>query len=218
VDEYVTEKEQIEQIKQWWRENGWFLIGGMAIAVFAYFGYYQYQDYRNARAEEAADLLIRLRQTVEDDREGSDELLAQLRGEYAGTPYADHASLLMARELLISNPARAAEELRAVMNSSKDSGLALIARLRLARVLAYQENFAEALGVLAVDDPGSFAARLNEIKGDIHAAMGEVDAARSAYTQALTAAGSEGVDRNFVQMKLNDLRAQGGAGRPEDDV
>jgi predicted negative regulator of RcsB-dependent stress response len=218
VDEYVTEKEQIEQIKQWWRENGWFLIGGMAIAVFAYFGYYQYQDYRNARAEEAADLLIRLRQTVEDDREGSDELLAQLRGEYAGTPYADHASLLMARELLISNPARAADELRAVMNTSKDSGLALIARLRLARVLAYQENFAEALGVLAVDDPGSFAARLNEIKGDIQAAMGEVDAARSAYTQALTAAGSEGVDRNFLQMKLNDLRAQGGAGRPEDDV
>jgi predicted negative regulator of RcsB-dependent stress response len=124
----------------------------------------------------------------------------------------------MARELLISNPARAADELRAVMNTSKDSGLALIARLRLARVLAYQENFAEALGVLAVDDPGSFAARLNEIEGDIHAAMGEVDAARSAYTQALTAAGSEGVDRNFVQMKLNDLRAQGGAGRPEDDV
>lgn len=218
MDEYLTEKEQIEKIKEWWRENGWFLIGGMAIAVFAYFGYYKYQDYQNARAEQAADLLIRLRQTLEDDREGGNELLAELRAEHAGSPYADHASLLMARELLISDPTRAAEELRTVMNTSKDPGLAFIARLRLARVLAYQEKFTEALGVLAVDNPGSFAARLNEIKGDIHVAMGEIDAARSAYTQALTAAGSEGVDRNFVQMKLNDLRGRSADGQPEDDA
>jgi predicted negative regulator of RcsB-dependent stress response len=72
-------------------------------------------------------------------------------------------------------------------------------------VLAYQTNYAEALEVLDVEDPGQFAARMNEIKGDIHAAMGEIEAARAAYTQALTAPGSESVDRNFVQMKLNQL-------------
>jgi predicted negative regulator of RcsB-dependent stress response len=218
VDEYLTEKEQLDRIKQWWHENGWFLVGGMAIAVTGYFGYNQYQAYRDARAEAAADLFITLQQTIEDDRGGADELLAQLRAEHPDSPYTHHASLLMARELLITNPARAADELRSVMVDSDDPGLAFIARLRLARVLAYQESYAEALGVLSVPDAGQFAARLNEIKGDIHAAMGETEAARTAYTQALTAPGAESVDRNFVQMKLNDLRAAPGAGSAEDDA
>jgi predicted negative regulator of RcsB-dependent stress response len=61
--------------------------------------------------------------------------------------------------------------------------------------------------LLEVEDPGEFAARLNELKGDVHAAMGDVEAARSAYAQALTAPGAESVDRNFVQMKLNSLQA-----------
>jgi predicted negative regulator of RcsB-dependent stress response len=81
-----------------------------------------------------------------------------------------------------------------------------VARLRLARVLIYRENYQEALQLLEVEDPGEFAARLNELKGDVHAAMGDVEAARSAYAQALTAPGAESVDRNFVQMKLNSLQ------------
>lgn len=218
MDEFLTEKEQLDRIKQWWRENGWFLIGGMAIAVVGYFGYNQYQAYRDARAEQAAELYIRLQQTIEDDRPGGDELLAQLRAEYPDSPYTHHASLLIAREMLITNPARAADELRSVMNNSEDPGLAFIARLRLARVLAYQQNYAQALDVLSVPDPGQFAARLNEIKGDIHAAMGETEAARTAYTLALTAPGADGVDRNFVQMKLNELRAAPAAGAAEDDA
>jgi hypothetical protein len=34
----------------------------------------------------------------------------------------------------------------------------------------------------------------------------------------LTAAGSEGIDRNFVQIKLNDLRGRSAAGQLEDDA
>ena len=56
MDEFLTEKEQLERIKQWWRENGWFLIGGMAIAAIGYYGYYQYQAYRERNAEPAAAL------------------------------------------------------------------------------------------------------------------------------------------------------------------
>jgi predicted negative regulator of RcsB-dependent stress response len=93
------------------------------------------------------------------------------------------------------------------MTESTDPGLAFVARLRLARVLIYRESYQDALQVLEVEDAGEFAARLNELKGDVHAAMGEIDAARSAYTQALTAPGAESVDRNYVQMKLNSLQA-----------
>jgi len=216
VDDLLTEKEQLEQIKQWWRENGWFLIGGIAIAVIGYYGYYQYQAYRDGNAEQAAELYIQLQQLIEDDREGGDALLAQLRAEHPDSPYTHHASMLMASEWLVMDSARAASELRTVMETSDDPALAFVARLRLARVLAYREEYAEALRVLDVEAPGVFAARLNEIKGDVHAATGEVDAARAAYTQALTAPGAEGIDRNFVQMKLGGL--QPSSAGSEDDA
>jgi predicted negative regulator of RcsB-dependent stress response len=207
VDEYLSEKEQIEAIRRWWNENGWYLIGGVAIAVLGYVGYGQYQDYRDRRNEEAASLYTQLAESITDDRGRSDEILAQLREEHPKSPYTHQGGLLIAREYLVSDAARAESELRRVMTESSDRGLAYIARMRLARVLSYRQSYDEALQVLEVDDPGEFAARLNELKGDVHAAMGDIEAARTAYTEALTAPGAESVDRNFVQMKLNSLQA-----------
>jgi len=58
---------------------------------------------------------------------------------------------------------------------------------------------------LNVAEPGQFAGRIAEIKGDIHAARGETDAARTAYLEAMVAPGAELLDRGFLQMKLSDL-------------
>jgi len=217
VDELLSEKEQIEQIKQWWRENGWFLIGGAAVSALAYFGWNQYSAYRENLSEQAGGIYLQLQVAVEDDADNVDALLAQLRDEYGSTPYADQGSLLAARHYLIRDSARSAAELRQVMQGSDDAELAMVARTRLARVEAYRENYDEALAVLDVDEPGQFAARIAEIRGDVHAAQGQVDAARTAYIEALTSAGSDALDRNYVQMKLNDLRApQVSEARPED--
>ena len=35
MDEFLSEKEQIDQIRGWWRENGWYLIGGVALVLLA---------------------------------------------------------------------------------------------------------------------------------------------------------------------------------------
>ena len=212
MNEFLSEKEQVEQIKQWWHENGWYLIGGVAIAAIGYFGYGQYQAYRDSRAEQAAALYLRLQETLADDRSGGDDLLRQLREDHPDSAYTHQASLLLAKELLVTDTQRAADELRHVMENSEDSGLAFIARLRLARVLAYRERYDEALQVLEVEDAGEFTARLAEIRGDIQYARGDIEAARLAYALALSARGSQSVDRSFVQMKLSDLdRAAAGA-------
>jgi predicted negative regulator of RcsB-dependent stress response len=217
VEEYLSEKEQIEAIKRWWNENGWYLIGGVAIAALAYVGYGQYQDYRDRRNEEAAGLYLQLSEALADDRGRSDDLLAQLREEHPGSPYTHQAGLLIAKEYLISDAARAETELRHVMTESSDPGLAFVARLRLVRVLIYRQNYQEALRLLEVEDPGEFAARVNDLKGDVHAAMGDIEAARAAYVEALTAPGAESVDRNFVQMKLNSLQAPPSVAAAEGD-
>lgn len=210
MDEYLSEKEQVEQIRQWWRDYGWYLVGGVAVSALGYFGWNQYNAYRDGIAEQAAMLYGELATAVEEDRDNVDALLGRLQNEYAG-PYADQGSLLAARHYLVRDSARAAEELRRVMESSDDAELAMIARLRLARVEAYREDYDAALAVLAVDEPGMFEARIAEIRGDVLAARGERDQAREAYIRALTSLGSDALDRNFVQMKLNDLRPDAAA-------
>ncbi len=208
MDEFHSEKEQIEIFRQWWRENGWYLVGGIGIGVFGLLGWNRYNAHVDTRAEEAAAIYVELREAVgDDDMGGARNLLNELRDDFPSSPYTDQGGLLVALIRLDAGQVDGAiDELRFVMESTGDPELALIARLRLARVLVQDEAFEEALTVLDVA-PGSFSARYNEVRGDIHAALGDADSARAAYNAALNAQEADFVDKNLVQLKLDDLPA-----------
>jgi predicted negative regulator of RcsB-dependent stress response len=214
VDEYLSEKEQIEQIRQWWRDYGWYLIGGIAVSALGYYGLNQYREARHLEAEHAQSLYAELVSAVDDDRPEVDELIARLRDEYPSSPYTDQGGLLIASHYLIQDPAKSVAALRAVIDNTDDPDLAWIARLRLARVLEYREEYDEALAVLGAEDPGAFAAQVSDVKGDIYVSRGDSDAARAAYLEALTGRGAESLDRNYVQMKLNELPSSAAARTP----
>jgi predicted negative regulator of RcsB-dependent stress response len=208
VDEYLTDKEQLERMRQWWRENGWFLIGGVAIGLLAIYGYRQYFVYRDGQSEAAAALYAALKEATDDsDAAAAETVFQQLRTDHPNHAYTYQAALLVARGELVSAPEGAAEKLRFAMEGSSDPDLAMVARLRLARVLAYRQEYDEALAVLTVESPGAFGGRISEIRGDIYAARGDTDAARTAYLEALVGTGAELLDRTFLQMKLADLPA-----------
>lgn len=210
MDEYLSEKEQLERIREWWRENGWYLVAGAALGAVALFGFRQYQNYVEARAEAAAALYLDLQDVLEDDdRTAAEALLAELRDEHPDSPYTDQAGMLIAGYLLTTEPSRAADELRFVMERTEDRDLGRIARLRLARVLMYQDRHDEALRLLDVPDLGPFEAQYSEAEGDAHYALGNIDAARAAYEEALRAPGAEWVNRTFVEMKLDSLEVAG---------
>ena len=206
MDDYLSDKEQVERLRQWWRENGWFLIGGVALGLLAIYGYNQYFAYQDRRSEAAYALYDAISAEIADGETAQAEAqLADMRSEFPDHAYTQQAALLVASKQIVTAPDDAAEKLRYVMEQSDDPELAMVARLRLARVLAYREQHQEALALLDVPEPGEFAGRIAEIRGDIHAALGETEAARSAYLQAMVAPGAELLDRSFLQMKLADL-------------
>ena len=206
MDDYLSDKEQVERLRQWWRENGWFLIGGAALGLLGIYGYNQFFAYQDRQSEAAAAVYAEIRQQAE----GGDSAAAvarfdDMRAEFPEHAYTHQAALLLASEQIVTAPDEAAEQLRFAMEQADDLELAMVARLRLARLLAYREQHAEALALLDVGEPGLFAGRIAEIKGDIPAARGEADAARSAYLEAMVASGAELLDRSYLQMKLADL-------------
>ena len=208
MDELLTDKEQLDRMRQWWRENGWFLIGGVAIGLLAIYGYRQYFVYRDGQSEAAAALYAAVKQAADDsDPAAAETVFQQLSTDHPNHAYTYQAALLVARGELVSAPDGAAEKLRFAMEGTSDPELAMVARLRLARVLAYRQEYDEALAVLTVESPGEFGSRINEIRGDIYAARGDTDAARTAYLEAMVATGAELLDRTFLQMKLADLPA-----------
>jgi predicted negative regulator of RcsB-dependent stress response len=185
-------------------------LGGLAI-----YGYGQYFAYRDRQSEQAAAMYEVVKQETEDgDTAEASTQFTAMRGEFPDHAYTHQAALLLASVEIVTAPDDAAEKLRFTMEQSDDPELAMVARLRLARVLAYRDRAQEALAILDVPEPGQFAGRIAEIKGDIHVALGETDAARTAYLEAMVAPGAELLDRGFLQMKLSDLPGSAAASAP----
>ncbi|NIW24287.1 MAG: tetratricopeptide repeat protein [Gammaproteobacteria bacterium] len=207
MDEFLSEKEQLEQIREWWKEYGWYLIGGAALGGVLLFGWTRYQSYSQQQVETASGLYDELFDAVADRADvRATELLAEIRADHASSPYADQAGLLIASLRLDQQQTDVAiDELRAVLEQTDDAELALVVRQRLARLLLHLERYEEVLTLLADLEPSRFSGRFSELRGDVYLAQGDVDQARTAYLEAFNAEFTDVLDRNVLQMKIDDL-------------
>lgn len=207
MDENLTDQQQAEKLRIWLRENGWYLLGGLALGVAGIVGMRQWEAYTTTKGENAAALYAELNAAVRAERTGrAEEIAQQLVSEYGSTPYVDQARLALAKmKLQRSQPDEAGAYLRQVIKDSGSPEIAHIARLRLARVLASAEKYDEALGALEVPKESAFSQRYHEVRGDVFYLMGRFADARTEYETALKGEQFGGVDVAFVQAKLDDV-------------
>ena len=212
VDEFLTDQQQADVVRKWFRENGAYVLGGLVLGLGGLFGWDQWQDYRNVQAEQASELYEELVLAIRNDRETrADGLILDLQNEYDQSPYLDQARLMMAKFYLDrSQFDTAANFLAKVKSESKSAEMQHIARLRLARVRLQQRKLDEALEILGdTDSRSAFSARYHDLRGDVFYAQNRPDEARGEYEAALGFDQQPPVvDRMYVQAKLDDLGAR----------
>lgn len=204
--DHVSDQEQVEALKKWWKENGMAIVGGLVIGLAGVLGWQYWQSRSQDLAAQASDLYQQVvAATRADQTEEAVRLVDALRESHAESPYAALAAFVLAAGQVDSDRLSEAEPLlRWVMDHGSQGELGEVARLRLARVLLAQDKADEAV---AIADGASqpFRAEADEIRGDAFLSKGDRARAREAYQSARAAAALEGRNRPLLEMKLNDL-------------
>jgi predicted negative regulator of RcsB-dependent stress response len=217
---HASDEEQLDALKNWWRDNGTTLLTGIAIVLALFFGVQRWQNSTEANSGVASDLyqqvasLAQAKMSVaitEEDLLVALPVYNQLKTDHANSIYARYAALVIARFQAELNHLDAAEaELQWILDNPKlgllksaDDELFLITRLRLAKIKLAQGQAQAAIDLLKAADPGSFAAAYAELEGDALLSLGDRDAAKASYQRAL-AANTNG-NPAVLNLKLQDL-------------
>jgi predicted negative regulator of RcsB-dependent stress response len=197
VDDYLNEQEQWEFVRGWLRENGPWLVAGVALAAFGVWGWKAWQARQEARLLEASSQYEQLVAAfAKNDMPMVMSLADRLSADHPRTGYAEHGQLTAARLEVENNQVPAAlARLQKIMAATSDHELALVVRLRIARLQIDAGKPDDALATLAAVEPGAFAGRYAEVRGDALWAKGDRPAALKAYREAQSApAGAPGGD------------------------
>jgi len=206
--EDLTEKEQLEALRSWWADNGSYVMGGVIVGILIIFGWKQWQA-NIAETEITASGLYEdlMEASGRGNFDAAQGPAATLFSEYGDTPYAAQARLAMARMYMDSGRDQdAAEVLQPLVDNAEQQDLSMVARLRLAKILLYQDKAQAVVDMLKDLPESAFSARYNELLGDAYVALGSFAEAEAAYTAALQDNPlARTVDSSLVQLKINDL-------------
>ena len=206
MDDLLSEKEQIDKMRAWWSDYGWYVIGGIVLGAAILFGINYYQSQSVAEEIAASALYDELTEHVTGGNlEAAEATAAELDGEYGNSSYAAQSKLAMARLYMDKNRDQdSAEALNGLLAMDGFEPLKHVARVRLAKILLYQGKPEEVLSLLEGQENPAFAARYAEERGDALVALDRYDEARAAYQAALEEA-QPTVDQGLIQLKLMDL-------------
>lgn len=207
MDYHISEDEDVQKLKEWWRRNGPALLGGVAIGLAVVFGVNWWRDHLRSEAETASALYEKMMiDYSEKHRDSAVVEGAKLMRDYEGTPYGGKAALFMARMSFESGDMDSAEsQLRWAVDNAAEVSTQHAARIRLARLFETQGRRDDAMALLEVADKGGFESAYAEVRGDLLAAEGKTQDALLAYREALKTLPEGSSYAGVLEMKIDDL-------------
>jgi len=209
----LDEHEQGELVQKWLRENAMSIAIGIALGLLLIFGWQQWKAHRARHAADASAQYQALVDAFDAKRNDDAKTLAEaLRKDYPDTAYATFAAMRLADLANDKGDLKAAaENLEWAEQHAGAPALKQLAGINLAKVKLAQGDADGALKLVDGLPKSDYAALAGETRGDILAKLNRGDDARAAYQDALTHLDPQAPNRQFVQMKLDDL---GGAPKP----
>ena len=200
----IEEEQEINQLKEWWKENGKTIIVAFILGVGGMFGWRYWQAHQAEQIAQASAQYDALINSVQQDEQAKKANIEQFVQANSKTAYAVFALLDEAKKATEKQDFSAAEaNLNQALTQSQDEVLTSIVALRLSAVQFQLGQLENALSTLNQVKGESFNARKAILTGDIQVAKGDKVAAKNSFEQAQQI-GSQ-LEQQMAKMKLNNL-------------
>jgi len=194
---HKTEEEQEDQIKNWWKENGIQIIGGVVIGIAGIWGWDYYQNHTYAQSIEARDLYL------DFSVNNNSSTLQNLSENFSDSSYQDEARLLLAKNQ-IKNFDESRNTLLSVSNSS-NKYLANLAKIRLAKLYINNDNLSEAETILNKLNDESYKGLKLYMQAQISEKKNDLSSAKNLYEESLKNLSEKSGLKNLIRLKVADL-------------
>jgi predicted negative regulator of RcsB-dependent stress response len=183
---YDTEEQQIQKLKEWWKDNGTPLIVGAVLGLSGFGGWKYWQAEQVAYQAGASDLFSQVSDILQaEEQNGLSDSLNAVKTQYPNSTYAIFSALHLAKLAVDEKELdKAAQELKWVVENHSGNDLVSIAKIRLARVLIEQGQAEQALTYINIDADSGYSALANLVKGDALLALNKKAEALEAYKLA----------------------------------
>lgn len=200
------EQERIAELKAWWEDNRWYVLGAVAGLLLAVAGYRGWIYWQERQADDAAAMYTPVAEAAKSqDAKKISEAAKPLVKKHPGSFYASEAALVAAKAAFeAGNLAEARGHLEWAVDNGVEEHRG-IARMRLAAVLLEEKKYDEALKTLDANKDEAFVALVADLRGDIMLAQGRLDEARAAYKLATEKAEPRNPVKGIAETKLNAL-------------
>ena len=200
----IEEEQEINQLKDWWKENGKTIIVAFILGVGGMFGWRYWQAHQAEKIAQASAQYDALIYSAQQDEQAKKANIEQFVQANSKTAYAVFALLDEAKKATEKQDFAAAEvNLNQALTQSQDEVLTSIVALRLSAVQFQLGQLDNALTTLNQVKGESFNARKAILTGDIQVAKGDKVAAKNSFEQAQQS-GTQ-LEQQMAKMKLNNL-------------
>ena len=205
MDVYITEQEQIALLKKWLKTYAPPVILGIIIALGIGLGWRYWRNANIQTTQTASVTYVNMIGATLDHLDAEAALMANsLIKNYSKTPYAQFASLLLAKQAAENGAYdEAANRLNWVINTTHNAAIKHIATIRLAKINIAEGNPQAALTLLDTLNDTAYTGIIDGVRGDAYLALKQPEQAKAAYAaaeQALPPTASA-----LIQMKLANL-------------
>lgn len=200
----IEEEQELNEIKNWWKENGKMVIAIFVLAFAGVFGWRYWQSHQIAQSQQRSLQYEQIVKQFQEDK-GKIQDIEQFVQNNSKTAYAVF-TLLDAAAVSVQNQdfSQAENLLKQALLNSDDDILQSLVSLRLALVQFQLKKFNDAMQTLnSIKSNSSWDSSVLLLKGDIQFALGEKEEAKTTFQEGLKKADATMIESFRVRLNLS---------------